>query len=32
MFAYVGDNTFHVRFFKEDPELARVNKQLNEKI
>lgn len=32
MFAYVGDGTFHVKFFKEDPELARVNKQLNKNI
>ena len=32
MLAYVGDSTFHVRFFKKDPELARFNMQLNKKI
>jgi len=31
MFAYVGDTTFHVRFFKQNPKLARVTEQLNEK-
>ena len=31
MFIYVGDKKFHVRFFKQDLELARVNQQLNEK-
>ena len=25
MFVYVGDHKFHGRFFKQDPELARVN-------
>ncbi|KAH1250171.1 hypothetical protein GmHk_05G013389 [Glycine max] len=29
---YVGDRKFHVRFFKGDPELARVFQQLQEKI
>lgn len=32
LFAYVGGSKFHVRFFKEDPELARVNKELKKKI
>ena len=27
----MGDKKFHVRFFKQDLELARVNQQLNEK-
>ena len=30
-FIYMGDHKFHVRFFKQDSELARVNQQLNEK-
>ena len=31
MFTYVGDHKFHVRFFKQDLKLARVNEQFNKK-
>ena len=31
MFVYVGDHKFHVRFFKQDLKLARVNEQFNKK-
>ena len=32
MFAYVGECKFHVRFFKQDSELAEINEQLNKKL
>jgi len=31
MFIYMGDCKFDVRFFKQDPELVRVNQQLNKR-
>lgn len=32
MFAYVGGCQFHVRFFKEDHELATINKEWEKKL
>lgn len=32
MFTYIRNRRFHVRFFKQDPKLAKAKEQLNQKI